>query len=78
MRTEDQRNIMCGGAPESYLKAYFKGLYFDLDDDEEVEILFSKDKFSLGEEKFSEIAESTGLSLISYNVNDDVTVKLKK
>ncbi len=78
MKHDDQRNIMCGGAPESYLKAYFKGLYFDLDDDDEIEILFSKDKFSLGEEKFREIAESTGLKLLYYKVNDDVNIKLKK
>ena len=36
MKTDDQRNVICGGDPENYLKAYLKGLYFDLDDGDEI------------------------------------------
>ena len=40
MKTDDQRNVICGGDPENYLKAYLKGLYFDLDDGDEIKVIF--------------------------------------
>ena len=32
-------NVECGGDPENYLKAYLKGLYFDLDEKDEIKLI---------------------------------------
>ncbi len=79
MRTEDQRKVVCGGDPENYLKAYFKGLYFDLDDGEEIKIIASKEKFPFKKEKFEELAKYSKLELFDFNDNgSEIDIFLKK
>ncbi|MEM0139888.1 MAG: hypothetical protein QXZ44_04670 [Ferroplasma sp.] len=79
MNTDDQRNVICGGDPDNYIKAYFKGLYFDLDDNDEIKILFLKEKFPFSREKFSDMAAHTKLSLTSYSENGtDIEIIIKK
>ncbi|WP_337860860.1 hypothetical protein [Ferroplasma sp.] len=67
MNTDDQREVICGGDPENYLKAFLKGLYFDLDDNEEIKVIFSPEKFPFNREKFEEMARAAKLSLIDYS-----------
>jgi hypothetical protein len=66
MNTDDQRNVVCGGDPENYLKAYLKGLYFDLDDNEEIKVLLLAGKFPFKKEKFEEMVKAAKLNLIYY------------
>ncbi len=70
MNIDDQRNVVCGGDPDNYLKAYLKGLYFDLDDGEEIKVIFSPEKFPFNGEKFNEMAKAAKLSLINYDDTD--------
>jgi hypothetical protein len=67
MNTDDQREVICGGDPENYLKAYLKGLYFDLDDNEEIKVIFSPEKFPFNKEKFQEMVKGAKLSLMDYS-----------
>ncbi len=79
MNTDDQRNVICGGDPDNYLKAYFKGLYFDLDDGEEIKILFLKEKFPFDKNKFSDITEKSKLELTGYSEDGkDIEITVKK
>ncbi len=66
MKTDDQRNVICGGDPENYLKAYLKGLYFDLDDGEEIRIIFLSEKFPFNDEKFGQMVNAAKLKLSDY------------
>lgn len=66
MKTDDQRNVVCGGDPENYLKAYLKGLYFDLDDGEEISVIFLSEKFPFGGEKFRQLVNTAKLKLSDY------------
>ncbi len=79
MRTEDQREVICGGDPENYLKAYFKGLYFDLDDGEEIKIIAYKEKFPFKREKFEELAKNSKLELFDFTDNGkEINLFLRK
>ncbi|WMT52169.1 MAG: hypothetical protein RE471_04640 [Ferroplasma sp.] len=66
MKTDDQRNVICGGDPENYLKAYLKGLYFDLDDGEEIRVIFLSEKFPFDAEKFGQLVSAAKLKLSDY------------
>jgi hypothetical protein len=66
MKTDDQRNVVCGGDPENYLKAYLKGLYFDLDDGEEIRVIFVSEKFPFDGEKFHKMVSAAKLKLSDY------------
>jgi len=72
MKFDDQTGVVCGGDPENYLRAYFKGLYFDLDDGEDIEIKALKEKFPMGEQKIKEIAENAKLNMYKYTDNGDI------
>jgi hypothetical protein len=79
MRTDDQTGVVCGGDPENYLKAYFKGLYFDLDDGEEIQIKALREKFPMGEAAIKTLAENAGLKMYKYKDNGDIIyIYLKK
>ena len=66
MNTDDQRNVVCGGDPENYLKAYLKGLYFDLDEKDEIKVIFSPEKFPFNREKFAELVKAAKLNLVGF------------
>lgn len=66
MKTDDQRHVICGGDPENYLKAYLKGLYFDLDDGEEISVIFLSEKFPFDGEKFGKMVSAAKLKLSDY------------
>ncbi len=66
MKTDDQRNVVCGGDPENYLKAYLKGLYFDLDDGDEIKVIFHAEKFPFDEKKFDQMVRAANLKLSDY------------
>ncbi len=79
MNVDDQREVICGGDPENYLKAYLKGLYFDLDDGEEIKVIFSSEKFPFNNEKFSEMVKTAKLELLNYSGTEDTkTLIIKK
>ncbi len=79
MKEDDQRAVVCGGDPENYLKAYFKGLYFDMDDKEEIKIIGLKEKFSMGRETIEGIANKSHLTLFDYSENGkDIYIYLRK
>jgi len=62
MNTDDQRNVVCGGDPENYLK----GLYFDLDEKDEIKVIFSPEKFPFNREKFAELVKAAKLNLVGF------------
>jgi len=79
MNVDDQREVICGGDPENYLKAYLKGLYFDLDDGEEIKVIFSSEKFPFNNEKFSEMVKTAKLELLNYSGTENTkTLIIKK
>jgi hypothetical protein len=79
MNVDDQREVICGGDPDNYLKAYLKGLYFDLDDGEEIKVIFSSEKFPFSNEKFGEMVKTAKLNLLNYSGTEDTkTLIIKK
>ncbi len=79
MKEDDQRSVVCGGDPDNYLKAYFKGLYFDMDDKEEVKIIALKEKFPMGEKVIKDIASKSHLTLFKYlEHGNDIYIYLRK
>ncbi|ARD84292.1 hypothetical protein [Ferroplasma acidiphilum] len=79
MNVDDQREVICGGDPDNYLKAYLKGLYFDLDDGQEIKVIFSSEKFPFNNEKFSEMVKAAKLKLLNYSGTEDTkTLIIKK
>ncbi|AGO61339.1 hypothetical protein ACLIKE_06060 [Ferroplasma acidiphilum] len=79
MNVDDQREVICGGDPDNYLKAYLKGLYFDLDDGQEIKVIFSSEKFPFNNEKFSEMVKAAKLTLLNYSGTEDTkTLIIKK
>ena len=66
MKTDDQRNVICGGDPENYLKDYLKGLYFDLDDGDEIKVIFRAEKFPFDNKKFDQMVRAAKLKLSDY------------
>lgn len=79
MNVDDQREVICGGHPDNYLKAYLKGLYFDLDDGQEIKVIFSSEKFPFNNEKFSEMVKAAKLTLLNYSGTEDTkTLIIKK
>jgi len=79
MNVDDQREVICGGDPDNYLKAYLKGLYFDLDDGQEIKVIFSSEKFPFNNEKFSDMVKAAKLKLLNYSGTEDTkTLIIKK
>ena len=64
---------------QTHLSAYLKGLYFDLDDGEEIKVIFSSEKFPFNNEKFGEMVKTAKLQLLDYSDTEDAkTLIIKK